>query len=557
MASGPKVVVSRLVLLLVIVLTATAGVLEIQIHSLGSSSRIILAALVVVAALATGAIIFYTYRLDQSREMFRALASQHSENAKNLRESEARYRALVDSIDEGFCIIQMIFDESGRPIDYRFLEVNPSFEKQTGYRNARGKTVRELSPQHEQHWFDTYGKIALTGEPARFQNHADQSHHWYDVYAFRLGPPEERRVAVLFNDITRRNLSDLALRESEERFRAIYERAPIGIEQVAPDGRLMMVNSTQCAMLGYSESQLLSKTFEDITHPEDRVKEADLLKSLFSGEQDSYTLEKRYLHKSGAIVWVNITSTVVRNQSGSPEYRITVVEDVTARKHAEQALIRAEKLAATGRMASTMAHEINNPLGAALNSLYLATLDEGISEATTQYLDLAQRELLRVAQITKQTLGFYRETGLPTKVNLREVTSSVVELYRPKLRNKDIKVELRCRKDASIFGVEGEVQQIISNLLSNSIDAVSQQGCIRLRVEGPMTLDGGRPIMRLTIADNGGGIQPQHLSQIFEPFFSTKDSTGTGLGLWVTQQLVKKQHGKIRARSKVGTGTVF
>jgi PAS domain S-box-containing protein len=123
---------------------------------------------------------------------------------KALRESEEKYRTLFSSIDEGFCTIEVLFDGNDKPIDYRFLEVNPSFEKQTGIQNAQGRRMREIAPLHEEHWFEIYGKIALTGEPARFENLAAQLHRWYDVYAFRIGEPQERKVAILFNDITER-----------------------------------------------------------------------------------------------------------------------------------------------------------------------------------------------------------------------------------------------------------------------------------------------------------------------------------------------------------------
>ncbi len=130
--------------------------------------------------------------------------TERKRTEKALRESEQRYRSLFDSIDEGFCIIEMIFDKHEKPVDYRFLQVNPSFEKQTGLKDAQGKRMRDLAPQHESHWFEIYGKIALTGQPARFENPAKQLRRWYDVYAFRYGEPENRQVGVLFNDITER-----------------------------------------------------------------------------------------------------------------------------------------------------------------------------------------------------------------------------------------------------------------------------------------------------------------------------------------------------------------
>src|SRR3954464_12346424 len=129
---------------------------------------------------------------------------QHRPLQEALRESEDRYRTLFESIDEGFCVVEMIFDRDDKPVDYCFLETNPSFDRQTGLQNAQGKRMRELVPQHEQHWFDTYGRVALTGEPVRFQNRAEQLQRWYDVYAFRFGEPERRLVAILFNDISAR-----------------------------------------------------------------------------------------------------------------------------------------------------------------------------------------------------------------------------------------------------------------------------------------------------------------------------------------------------------------
>jgi signal transduction histidine kinase len=130
-----------------------------------------------------------------------------------LQSSEVRYGALFNALDEGFCVIEVIFDRQEKPIDYRFLDINPAFEKQTGLVNAAGKTMRELAPLHESHWFEIYGRIAMTGEPARFQNRAEQLHRWYDVYAFRVGNPKMRLVAILFNDITERKRAEVSLSE--------------------------------------------------------------------------------------------------------------------------------------------------------------------------------------------------------------------------------------------------------------------------------------------------------------------------------------------------------
>ncbi|HWQ93601.1 MAG TPA: CHASE3 domain-containing protein, partial [Clostridia bacterium] len=146
--------------------------------------------------------------------------TQRKQAEEALRESEKRYRTLFEAMDEGFCIIEVLFDESQKPLDYRFLEINPAFEKHTELIAAQGKTMREIAPKHEAYWFEIYGKIALTGQPARFQNRAEQLHRWFDVYAFRFGRPEQRQVAILFTDITERRQAAEALRESEKRLQA-------------------------------------------------------------------------------------------------------------------------------------------------------------------------------------------------------------------------------------------------------------------------------------------------------------------------------------------------
>jgi PAS domain S-box-containing protein len=143
---------------------------------------------------------------------------------KALQVSETRYRTLFDSIDEGFCIIEMIFDDQQKPVDYRFLEINPSFEKQTGLRDAVGKRMRELAPQHETHWFEMYGRIAETGETVRFQNRAEQLHRIYDVYAFRFGEPKNHQVAILFNDITKSKEAEAEILRSSQEVKAMNEK---------------------------------------------------------------------------------------------------------------------------------------------------------------------------------------------------------------------------------------------------------------------------------------------------------------------------------------------
>jgi len=155
-----------------------------------------------------------------------------------LRESEQNYRMLFESIDEGFCTIEVLFDQNEKPLDYRFLQISPSFERQTGIKNAAGRRMREIAPRHEEHWFEIYGRIALTGEPMRFENEAKQLGRWYDVYAFRVEDPRRRRVGILFNDITERKRAEAEARDSERRYREVQAELAHA-SRVATMGQLM------------------------------------------------------------------------------------------------------------------------------------------------------------------------------------------------------------------------------------------------------------------------------------------------------------------------------
>jgi signal transduction histidine kinase len=202
-----------------------------------------------------------------------------------------------------------------------------------------------------------------------------------------------------------------------------------------------------------------------------------------------------------------------------------------------------------GRMAASVAHEINNPLSAVMNALYLARTVAHIPKAARQYLDTADDELQRVSHITRQSLGFYREASLPQRVSVNAIMDSVVALLRGKIKAKDARIEKQYNGDFEVTGVAGELRQVFSNLLANSLDAIPEAGTIRLRVSSSTCVNSGQRRIRITVADNGMGINAATLPCIFEPLFTTKGSTGSGLGLWVSKQIIEKHHGSMRVRS--------
>ena len=262
-----------------------------------------------------------------------------------LRESEFRYRTLFNSIDEGFCIIEVIFDENEKPIDYCFLETNPSFEKQTGLINVAGKRMRELAPKHEKHWFEIYGQIALTGQPARFQNRAEQLHRWYDVYAFRYGEPEKRQVAILFNDITKSKQTEEALRERENQLAAFLEQLPVGLGLFDTQGHWILKNKIFQRFIG---NVIPSKDPENSWRwkawgPDGRL----LTKSEWPGAralrgENVPGLDMLYMSDEGLDVWTRVSAVPFRNQAGEIKGAISVIQDIDKQKRVEQALQKSE-----------------------------------------------------------------------------------------------------------------------------------------------------------------------------------------------------------------------
>ena len=289
-----------------------------------------------------------------------------------------------------------------------------------------------------------------------------------------------------------------------------------------------------------------------------------LQNSLQSG--GSYIAEYRVESEDGIRTWVSaIGNATFAPNSTEIIGMVGTIQDITTRKTQETALRQSEKLAATGRLAATIAHEINNPLEAVTNLIYLSRTDPDVPEPVQLLLETADTELARVAQIAQQTLGFYRDTTRPIEINLNELLQSVVDLFARKMVSRKITCTLDLERDLCINGLQGEIRQVFSNLIVNAIDAFTfahtmKPGRIHIRGRHLHGLfGGGQGAVSVLVCDEGSGIPPSARARIFSPFFTTKLSVGTGLGLWVTRGFVEKQGGSISFHTRTGdhSGTIF
>jgi PAS domain S-box-containing protein len=326
-------------------------------------------------------------------------------------------------------------------------------------------------------------------------------------------------------------------------------------------GRITFWNGGAERLYGWTKEEALGQ----VTHSLLRTAFPCALEKIVAELQRDGRWEGEIVHTRKDRTRVIVASRwTLQQKSGFPAAVLEANFDLTQRKQndeARNALFRSEKLAAAGRLAATIAHEINNPLGAATNLVYIASSDPSLPAHLRSHLRLANTELRRIAQISRQTLGYYRENSTPKSISITELLDDVLDLLAKNMERHQIRVERQYGDDVRVTGNEGELRQVFVNLIANAVEALAQGGTIKVRAAGTTrSVNDARSRIRVTIADNGPGIDPQARLHIFEPFFTTKPNSGTGLGLWVAQQIVQKYHGYVRLRSRYGqpgSGTAF
>jgi len=339
---------------------------------------------------------------------------------------------------------------------------------------------------------------------------------------------------------------------------AIVESSDDAIISKDLNGIVTSWNKAAERIFGWKAEEIIGKSITTIIPPELQSDEPVILSKLRAGERIDHFQTVR-IRRDGVRLNISLTVSPIRDSDGRVIGAAKIARDITQQKQLEEAIQISERLASVGRLAATVAHEINNPLGAITNFIYLARHQQGLPENVRQYLQHADQELTRVAHIARQTLGFYRDNSQASLVYVPRVVDDVLEIYRRKFNYKRLTVQLQIEPGLTLCGMQGEMKQILSNLLANAIDASHEGGRIIIRARRAHNLHSGRSGIRIAIADTGSGIDDVHKAKLFSPFFTTKKEVGTGLGLWLSRDLIERKGGSIqfRSRSTRPSGTVM
>lgn len=327
---------------------------------------------------------------------------------------------------------------------------------------------------------------------------------------------------------------------------AIVESSEDAIVSKDLNGIITNWNQAATRILGYTPGEIVGRSILTLIPEELHPEEETILRKIRSGERIEH-FETTRVAKNGERLAVSLSISPVRDATGTIIGAAKILRDISSRRLMEKSLLQAEKIAATGRMAATIAHEINNPLEAVMNLLYLAR-SMAIDSEQRAYLMAAEGEVVRVSHLARQTLGFYRENASALLLSPSALLTEVVRIYEPKCRASNIRIESRQRSTRRLMLRQGELMQVLSNLVANAIYAMPHGGTLTLTADD---VDEPEPGVRVVVADTGTGIAPEQMPRIFEAFYTTRSAIGTGIGLFVSRQFILGHGGTIEVQSSI------
>lgn len=447
----------------------------------------------------------------------------------------------------------------------KYLAMNAAGARSLGFTPEQiiGRSDEELfGPEIASHWRDEDRRIEQSRSiTLQHEVKLDGRITWLHTVKAPWLDASGRIVGIVgvSRDITDSKMAERALRTVESRFRTLFASDLMGIHIPDRFGAITEANDEFLRITGYSREDLEAGLVRWDTMTPAEYSVLDQAHIAEAAERGSCTpYEKEYVRKDGTRVPIMCGYTLLE---GSKDQYIAFIQDLTDLKKSEEALRQAEKLNTASRFAASMAHEINNPLAAVTNLVYLALSDDNLNPATRNLLQTADKELARVSRVVTQTLRFHKQLTAPVQADLSQIMDSVFPLFASRLHQEHIAVQHEYRAGHKLLCFHNDLRHAFANLVGNALDALHRGGRIRVRIRnGHLWSDDKVPGIFVTVADTGHGIPETMRKRLFEPFVTTKEDTGTGLGLWATQSIVRKHRGNIAVRTATRSdthGTVF
>jgi PAS domain S-box-containing protein len=443
------------------------------------------------------------------------------------------------------------------------VDANDTFLKLMGYSRseveARELTWQKLTPPD---YMDVsraeVEKFLATGRVGPYEKEyfrKDGTRKWLLFAGSSLGDNQCVEFCV---DISDRKKAEESLRQSEERWSTTLRSIGDAVISTCAQGKVIFMNEVAETLTGWPLSDAQGRDLEEvfnIVNEVTRIKpENPVAKVISMGQVVGLANHTALIRRDGTEIPIEDSGAPIRDNEGQVTGVVLVFHDISEKRRAEKAVRDSERLAMTGRMASTLAHEIHNPLDTVGALLYLINQSPDAPEPVRQHASMASEELTRVTQMTRHMLSFQREAKSPVPIKIGDVLDNVIALYERKIESAGIQLEKQVDFEGEFIGLPGEMRQVFANLIGNAIEAIGKNGKIRLHAYASTDWRRGRRGLRVTVADNGPGIPTEIRAKIFDPFFTTKGEGGTGLGLWITSGIVKNNDGVLRLRTVTRAG---